>query len=150
MRQILLLFLVITIAGCTREVVTIDRVLYDTLYISRARIDSIVRTDTAWCEIYIKGDTIVKETGKIKERLEFRIVHDTIYESRDKSAVVEVEKPTCNKDTQRTYTRKQWVIISVAYTILCGIIIGILYYIFTQTKIKSAIKLLLESIIRIK
>lgn len=76
--------------GCSRKVyipVENDRVLTDTLFRTRWRIDTVINSDTVKMEQ--RGDTVV--LSSVKWRTRYRVLSDTVYRSRTDS--VYIEKP---------------------------------------------------------
>lgn len=97
MRQyewVLWCLLCVVLAGCSQKVVTVERVVMDTLRLSRNIRDSVVVRDSVVMREQMRGDTVFVELTRWKTRERERVRVDTVYRARVDSVekVVEVEK----------------------------------------------------------
>lgn len=93
------LFLILCPA-CTKKIyvpVETIRTVEDSTHRVQIRCDTVVERDSIWMEV--KGDTVVKESWKFRERVSLK--RDTVYiareEKEERQKIVETEKPQRSK-----------------------------------------------------
>ena len=92
-RLTLILALCIMIVGCKTTYVPIEKevVKYDSIYITKVKVDSIKEVDSVFVNTYIKGDTIFQDKYKYVYRYKDKLRIDTMLVERVDS--VYIEKP---------------------------------------------------------
>lgn len=141
-------------AGCSKErVITreVPVVVRDTLIAHQLRVDSIVRVDTAWCNVFVKGDTVYKETGKLIKERDVKKIHDTVYitKSVPLETIVEIEKPVI-KEMPARFSKAQRTVLAIAYSILVAVLIALLSIIYRRTRVNGWLAQTLRKLIRNK
>lgn len=153
-RAVSLLLIAFSLIGCAKGETTIREVpviVRDTVVKVQMRVDSVMRTDSTWSNTYTKGDSVFKETGReTKERIVERL-RDTVYVTKSVPVeiVVEKEKPVI-KQVPAKFSKSQRAIIAIAYSILVGVLLALLIYlyIYRSTRVKSIVSLILKKLIR--
>ena len=92
-RIILILALCLMLVGCKTTYVPIEKevVKYDSIYITKVKVDSIKEVDSVFVNTYIKGDTIFQDKYKYVYRYKNKLRIDSIFVERVDS--VYIEKP---------------------------------------------------------
>lgn len=92
-RLSLILALCFILVGCKTTYVPIEKevVKYDSIYITKVKVDSIKEVDSVFVNTYIKGDTIFQDKCKYVYRYQDKLRVDTMLVERVDS--VYIEKP---------------------------------------------------------
>lgn len=92
-RLTLILALCLMLVGCKTTYVPIEKevVKYDSIYITKVKVDSIKEVDSVFVNTYIKGDTIFQDKYKYVYHYKDKLRIDTIFVERVDS--VYIEKP---------------------------------------------------------
>lgn len=84
---------IITFSACSHRVVTVERVIHDSISIIDECHDTLIWIDSVWQNIFVKGDTVFSEKEKYRIVYRPKDVYIRTYESRIDSIPYPVEVP---------------------------------------------------------
>lgn len=86
---IIIAIAIIAIIACTScastKPVVLNHTIHDTTYIDRTRVDSVLRHDSVYLEVFTRGDTVYRTKYVDRFRDRIRIKTDTVYAMRTDS-----------------------------------------------------------------
>jgi hypothetical protein len=90
-RVILSLALCIMVVGCKTTYVPVEKevVKYDSIYITKVKVDSVKEVDSVFINTYIKGDTLFQDKYKYVYRYKDKLRIDSIFVERVDSFYIE-------------------------------------------------------------
>lgn len=133
------------LVGCkTIEYVPIEKVVekevvkYDSIYITKLKVDSIKEVDSVYVNTYIKGDTIYQDKHKYVYRYKDKIRVDTLWVFGIDSVVVDSTKTiTITKEVEKPLTWWQKLkqdIGGIAIGVLLSVIIAFFIWLYYKKK----------------
>jgi hypothetical protein len=90
-RLTLILALCFILVGCKTTYVPIEKevVKYDSIYITKVKVDSVKEVDSVFINTYIKGDTLFQDKYKYVYRYKDKLRIDSIFVERVDSFYIE-------------------------------------------------------------
>lgn len=118
---LLLVWGVLMCSCATRvEYVPVVRVQTDTLKVTEARIDSVVKHDSVFVLHEKRGDSVFVTQTKVKFRDRLQVRHDTVYKVRidtlriDNNKKKADSKSVWEKKEKRKGVSKWWILVGIA------------------------------------
>lgn len=134
-RVILSLALCIMVVGCKTTYVPIEKevVKYDSIYITKVKVDSIKEVDSVFVNTYIKGDTIFQDKYKYVYRYKDKLRIDTMLVERVDS--VYVEKPIMIEKQLSWWQKTKQDVGGIAIGVAIALLIYLAYKIYRKFKV---------------
>lgn len=134
-RVILSLALCIMVVGCKTTYVPIEKevVKYDSIYITKVKVDSIKEVDSVFVNTYIKGDTIFQDKYKYVYRYKDKLRIDTMLVERVDS--VYVEKPIMIEKQLSWWQKIKQDIGGIAIGVAIALLLYLAYKIYHRIKV---------------
>lgn len=134
-RVILSLALCIMVVGCKTTYVPIEKevVKYDSIYITKVKVDSIKEVDSVFVNTYIKGDTIFQDKYKYVYRYKDKLRIDTMLVERVDS--VYIEKPIMIEKELSWWQKTKQDIGGIAIGIAIILLLYLIYVIYRKFRV---------------
>lgn len=107
--------------------VVFERVLHDTAYVERVKVDSVLHRDSVYLEVFTKGDTVYRTKYVDRWRDRVSIKRDTVYLLN--SDEVKVPQPAEARKVSKWERAALWVATFMKYAVWVGIAFLIIGYI---------------------